>query len=224
MFPTIAPPPRRLLVFARIPERGAVKTRLAAEVGEDRALETYQAMLRDLLAAIGDSTPETEIEFLWSPTPAANGASLHAAFGHHAVAMQTGATLGDRLSMAFSERFFFHRTEKIVAIGADEPTLTRASIDRAFALLDSCEYVVGPAEDGGYYLFGCRSASFDPVVFTDIAWGTETVFATTLARIASTGRTVAVLPTRYDLDTSADLERHAREGHQGELALLYLRG
>jgi len=187
-----------------------VKTRLAAEIGAERALTIYEAMLRDLIASIGPSTPETEIEFLWPPTPNANGAALRRAFAQHAVAMQTGETLGDRLAMAFSERFFFHRTQKIVAIGVDDPLLPRELIDRAFALLDSCEYVLGPAEDGGYYLLGCRALSFEPSVFQDIAWGTSSVLQTTIGRIAATERTMALLPQRFDIDTTEDLERYAR--------------
>jgi len=223
MFPTIPPPPQRLLVFARLPELGQVKTRLATEIGPERALAIYEAMLRDLIASVGPSTHETEIEFLWPPTPHANGAALRRAFAQHAVAMQTGATLGDRLSMAFSERFFFHRTEKIVAIGVDDPLLPRALIDHAFALLDSCEYVLGPAEDGGYYLLGCRALSYEPSVFHDIAWGTSSVLQTTIERIAATGRTMALLPQRFDVDTGSDLERFAAAGHDGELGRL-LRG
>lgn len=218
MFPTVPPPPQRLLVFARLPELGKVKTRLAADVGEERALAIYRAMLHDLIASIGDSTPDTEVEFLWPPTPNANGAALRAAFAHHSTAMQTGSGLGDRLSMALSERFFFHRTEKIVVIGADDPTITRTLIEHAFALLDSCEYVLGPATDGGYYLFGCRALSFDPVVFQNIEWGTSSVLATTLQRIASIERTVALLPQRYDIDLLDDLKRYVDEGHEGELA------
>ncbi len=218
MFPTVPPPPQRLLVFARLPEHGRVKTRLAADVGDDRALAVYEAMLRDLIASIGESTPETEIEFLWPPTPDANGEKLRAAFAHHAVAMQTGAGLSDRLAMAFSERFFFHRTEKIIAIGADDPKLPRALIEQAFALLDSCEYVIGPAADGGYYLIGCRALSFDVEVFQDIDWGTPAVFDATMKKIAALERTVAVLPERYDLDVAEDLKRYAAEGHEGELA------
>lgn len=218
MFATVPPPPQRLLVFARLPELGAVKTRLAAEVGEAFALAIYEAMLRDLIANIGSSTPETEIEFLWPPTACANGAALRRAFAHHSVAMQTGPTLGDRLSMALSERFFFHRTQKIIVIGADDPTLRRELIDHAFALLDSCEYVVGPAADGGYYLFGCRALSFDPAVFQDIDWGTSTVLAETLQRIAAIGRTVALLPERYDIDVADDLKRYIAEQREGELA------
>jgi rSAM/selenodomain-associated transferase 1 len=218
MFLTVPPPPQRLLVFARLPELGQVKTRLAADLGDERALAIYEAMLLDLIANIGNSTPETEIEFLWPPTRAANGAALRRAFAHHSVAMQTGTNLGDRLSMALSERFFFHRTQKIVTIGVDDPALSRELIDAAFALLESCEYVLGPAADGGYYLIGCRAPSFDPVVFQDIDWGTSTVLAATLERIATIGGTVALLPERYDLDVVGDLKRYLAEERDGELS------
>jgi uncharacterized protein len=220
VFATVAPPPQRLLVFARLPIAGEVKTRLAASIGDERALAIYEAMLRDVIANIGDSTADLEIEFLWPPTPAANGALLRRAFAHHAVAMQTGAGLGDRLCMAFSERFFFHRTEKIIAIGVDDPAISRELIDHAFALLDSVEYVVGPATDGGYYMIGCRAASFDPGVFEDIDWGTANVYSATRAKIRATERTFAVMPRRSDIDTAEDLERFAQEGHGGELGQL----
>ena len=210
MFPTIPPPAQRLLVFARLPERGRVKTRLAESIGDDAALAAYQTMLRDLLASIGQPSPETEIEILWAPTETANGESLANAFGNLPTAMQTGETLGDRLSMAFSERFFFHATQKIVAIGVDDPSLSRELIDHALALLDSCEWVVGPAEDGGYYLIGCRAAAFDPSIFQDVAWSTDSVFTTTISKIAEWQSNVAVLPVRWDIDVVADWERYQR--------------
>lgn len=197
-------------MFARLPELGRVKTRLAADLGDERALTIYEAMLRDVVRGIGESSPGLEIEFLWPPTPNANGELLQRAFAHHSVAMQTGETLGDRLAMAFSERFFFHRTQKIIAIGVDDPTLPRELVDHAFALLDSCEYVLGPAADGGYYLIGCRALSFDPSIFADIEWGTSSVLPATLAKIAAMNRTVALLPERMDVDTAEDLERYAR--------------
>lgn len=205
---TIPPPRRRLLVFARLPELGRVKTRLAADIGAERTLEVYEEMLRDLIGSIGESTPELEIEFVWAPSPDANGAALRRAFGHHAVAMQTGATLGDRLSMAFSERFYFHRTQTIIAIGVDDPSLPRTLIDQAFELLESVEWVIGPATDGGYYLIGCRALAFDCSVFDGIEWGTSTVFGATLERIRALQATVVLLPERFDIDTAADLERY----------------
>ncbi|HEV7427119.1 MAG TPA: TIGR04282 family arsenosugar biosynthesis glycosyltransferase [Thermoanaerobaculia bacterium] len=210
MFLTIPPPAQRLLVFARLPERGRVKTRLAEAIGEDAALAAYETMLRDLLASIGRPSSDVEIEVLWAPTEAATGESLSKAFGDLPTAMQTGATLGDRLSMAFSERFFFHATQKIVAVGVDDPSLPRDLIDHALGLLDSCEWVIGPTEDGGYYLIGCRAAAFDPAIFQDIVWGTEFVFATTMSKIAEWQSTVAVLPVRWDIDVAEDWERYQR--------------
>jgi rSAM/selenodomain-associated transferase 1 len=225
MFATVPPPPQRLLLFARLPERGRVKTRLASAIGDERALAVYEAMLADVLAGVGESSEETEIEVLWAPTDNADGDSLRRAFGERTVAMQTGATLGDRMAMAFSERFFFHRTQKIVAIGVDEPQLTRELIDHAFSLLESCEWVIGPATDGGYYLIGCRAAAFDTAIFDGIAWGTAEVLSTTVAKIAAAGSTLATLPERSDIDVAEDLERFlagARDAN-GELPAL-LRG
>jgi len=215
MLPTVPPPPERLLVFARLPEPGRVKTRLARDIGEERALVLYEAMLRDTFRSIGDATENMEIEVMWAPTPSANGEALHHAFGDHPLAMQTGATLGDRLSMAFSERFFFHRTQKIIAIGVDDPSLSRELLEHAFVLLDSCEWVLGPAADGGYYLIGCRAAAFNPDVFTDIEWGTASVFSATLAKIRAWISTVAVLPERRDIDAAEDLRTYRSDGEVG---------
>ena len=197
-----------------------MKTRLAQSIGDDRALAVYEAMLRDLLGSIGQSSPETEIEILWAPSENANGETLIRAFGDFPTAMQTGQSLGDRLSMAFSERFFFHATQKIIAIGVDDPTLPRGLIDQAFGLLDSCEWVAGPAADGGYYLIGCRAAAFDPEVFQDIEWGSSSVLASTLAKIRDWQNCVAVLPVRHDIDIAEDLERYAAEVSEGHLAML----
>jgi rSAM/selenodomain-associated transferase 1 len=206
IFETIPPPPKRLLVFARLPEHGAVKTRLASELGPDRALTIYSAMLRDALASIGESKEDTEVEVLWAPTEAADGDALAKAFGDRSLAMQTGETLGDRLSMAFSERFFFHRTERIIAVGVDDPTIPRPLIDAAFELLESCDWVVGPARDGGYYLIGCRGPAFESEAFQEIAWGTSSVFKSTIAKIRAWQRNLAILPMRSDIDTAEDLE------------------
>ena len=222
MFATIPPPAQRLLVFARLPEAGKVKTRLAEAIGADKALAVYEAMLRDLLRGMGESSGKLEIEIAWAPTASANGDTLRRAFGSHTLVMQAGSTLGDRLAMAFSERFFFHRTQKVIAIGVDDPRLSRETVDHAFGLLDSCEWVVGPAKDGGYYLIGCRAAAFNPAIFYDVAWGTDSVLATTLQRIREWNHTAAFLPVRYDIDVLEDLQRFARETREsdGELPRL----
>jgi rSAM/selenodomain-associated transferase 1 len=220
MVELIPPAAQRLLLFARLPEAGRVKTRLAAAIGNDRALAVYEAMLRDLFVGLGTFDNGTELEVLWAPSERANGETLARAFGDRNLAMQTGANLGDRLAMAFSERFFFHRTQKIIAIGADEPRLGRDLIEHAFALLESVDWVVGPATDGGYYLIGCRAAAYNTEVFAGIDWGTSTVFAATMAKIGGDENTVAVLPERSDIDVVEDLRRFAAETADGELARL----
>jgi rSAM/selenodomain-associated transferase 1 len=207
VFPTIPPPSNRLLVFARVPEEGRVKSRLAASIGSQRALALYEAMVRDTLRTIGPPTPDLEIEILWAPETPVTGETLRRAFGDRPLSMQTGTNLGDRLAMAFSERFYFSRTRKIVAIGIDDPFLKRETIDHAFGLLDSCEWVAGPATDGGYYLIGCRAASFNTEIFRGIEWGTESVMTATLAKIREWSATVAQLPYRSDIDVEADLAR-----------------
>jgi rSAM/selenodomain-associated transferase 1 len=217
---TIPPPPQRLLVFARLPELGRVKTRLARDIGDERALAIYEAMLQELLGSIGPSNSDREIEVMWAPSDEADGELLARVFPGRSVAMQTGEELGDRLAMAFSERFFFHRTKMIVAIGVDDPRLSRELIDHAFGLLESCEWVLGPADDGGYYLIGCRAPTFDVEIFRGIEWGTSSVFETTMSRIREWNQTVALLPVRYDLDVAADLRRYAADVHDGSVARL----
>ncbi len=222
MFATIPPPAQRLLVFARLPELGKVKTRLAESIGAGKALAVYEAMLRDLLRAIGDSAGDLEIEIAGVPTESASGEALRAAFGERALSMQTGTNLGERLSMAFSERFFFHRTQKIIAIGIDDPRLTREIIDHAFWLLESCDWVIGPAHDGGYYLIGCRASVFKPRIFSEMPWGTEAVYRMTMQRIREWENTVGILPMHADIDVVDDLKRFAAESRDadGELPQL----
>lgn len=181
----VPPPSQRLLVFAALPETGPETA-------------AHEAALSGALGAIGTANAETEIEVMWAPSDSADGAMLRRAFGFHAVAMQTGANAGDRLAMAFSERFFFHRTEKIVAIGIDDPVVSRALIDHAFALLDSCEWVIGPARQGGWYLVGCRGATFDSDVFRKGAVDATRALEESLARIAASHNSVALLPERSD--------------------------
>jgi hypothetical protein len=198
MFPTTLRPRQKLLVFARLPELGRVKTRIAAEIGHERTLEVYEAMLADLLERIGESDDRTEVEVMWTASP--------------------DATLGDRMCIAFSERVFFHNAAKVVVIGADAPGLDRKLIECAFRLLDSCDWVVGPSSDGGYYLLGCRADDFFPEVFQDIAWSTDSVFEATLSRIREKNQTIAALPQHTDIDHVEDLRSHVASHESGRLA------
>ena len=94
---------------------------------------------------------------------------------------------------------------RVIVLDSDSPTLPATYIERADRLLDSHDLVVGPSEDGGYYLVGLRQPR--PELFRGIAWSTRHVTAQTLDRAAEFGLSVAILPAWYDVDTGADLER-----------------
>jgi len=204
-FPTTVRPKEKLLVFARVPQRGRVKSRIARELGEERTLQLYQAMLADLLDSVGDSSSHSEVEILWTADGEVGGDELRKWFGDRELSTQTGRDLGERLVTAFSERILFDKTEKVIAIGTDAPTLGREEIELAFQLLDSCDWVLGPAMDGGYYLIGCREEAFFTRAFEEIEWGSSTVFEATRERLRTRNRTVAILPVRNDLDEMSDL-------------------
>jgi len=221
MFATTIRPSRKLLIFARLPELGRVKTRIAASLGHERTLEAYRAMLSDLLDRVGESDDDIEVEIMWTASPDATGDDLRAAFGNRALAMQTGATLGDRMAIAFSERIYFHNASKVIAIGTDDPGIDREEIARAFRLLDSCDWVIGPASDGGYYLIGCRAEDYFPEIFIDVEWSSDRVLVVTKKRVRDRGQTIAYLPTRTDIDLEDDLRTFASAHTGGKLGKLF---
>jgi uncharacterized protein len=210
-FLTRPAPENRLMIFARVPEQGRVKSRLAREIGEERALVLYGAMVADLLDSIGPTADDMEVEVLWTGSPEVDGSLLRQWFHDFPLSQQVGETLGVRLAVAFTERIAFYRARKLIAIGTDDPTLSRETIRCAFRLLDSCEWVIGPASDGGYYLIGCRAEDFTVEVFDGIAWGTDGVYEATTARIRALGETLAVLPQRNDIDVADDLRSYPAE-------------
>lgn len=204
-------------MFARAPELGVVKSRLARTLGDTEALEVYRAMIRDLLSRFEQVT-EIDVEVLWTGTESVPGEALIETFRPHRLARQVGRDLGERMTMAFSERALLQRTSQIIAIGTDVPDLEPSDLESAFALLDSCDWVVGPATDGGYYLIGCRASSFDGRVFEGIHWGQSSVLEATLDRIRELGETVAMLPERTDIDLEEDLLDYVRRRPGGEVA------
>jgi rSAM/selenodomain-associated transferase 1 len=117
---------------------------------------------------------------------------------------QRGHDLGDRLLSAF-EQAHAAGYERCVIMSSDSPNLPLTNLVLAFEQLDTTPVVLGPCDDGGYYLIGLRQPQ--PTLFQDIAWSTEVVYRQTVERSAAAGLEVATLPTWYDIDTNADLER-----------------
>ena len=197
---------RQLLVFARPPVLGRVKTRLAATLGPAQALRVYRRLLALTQQAVAAAAlPAT----VWlAEAPAAEALTTDAVpelpewpgLPWH---LQTPAhDLGGRLAEAFAGAFAAGATQAAV-IGTDCPGLTAAHLTQAFDELAAHDLVLGPAADGGYYLLALRQPQ--PALFQSIAWSSPTVLAETLAHAATLGLRVHLLPVLSDVDTEEDL-------------------
>ncbi len=149
-----------LILFLKIPEKGKVKTRLAARVGEERALEIYEGLLRHTLE-VAMELPLRRLIFFsgdrssWQPAWLREDAFLFFP--------QQGSDLGERMSHAFRQAVSLYPQEPAVLVGSDIPDLSPGVLDFAFrqmepAAADSADVVFGPARDGGYYLVGLQPA------------------------------------------------------------------
>jgi uncharacterized protein len=156
-----------LLIFVKNPIKGEVKTRLAADIGEEKAVEVYQQLLAitkretldiqlDIWVMYGNQMPETDI---WATEKYLRKA-------------QNGKNLGEKMQNAFAEGFA-KQYERIVIIGSDCPEISQEIIESAFVALDKSKVVFGPARDGGYYLLGMKQ--LHAFLFQNKKWSTETV-------------------------------------------------
>lgn len=191
----------RLIVFLRAPRPGSVKTRLAAELGADVACAAYRQLVDCLLPQL--CFPEFSVELRYTPDDAAGELKGWTEPGWQLVPQGDG-DLGARLERAASQAVAggFGR---ILIIGTDCPYLTLADLREAREALASNDLVLGPAEDGGYWLIGLRN--LHPELFRGIPWSTESVLATTLARAQEARLKVRLLRTLADVDTAADWRR-----------------
>jgi hypothetical protein len=127
---------------------------------------------------------------------------VEAWFPGEACLPQSGADLGARMSAAFDEAFG-SGARRVALVGSDVPRLSRDDIRLALGSLEDHDLVLGPAQDGGYYLVALDARR--PALFDGIAWGTASVLAATLEKAAALGLTVRVLEERRDVDTVEDL-------------------
>jgi len=192
---------RGLIVFAKEPLPGRVKSRLAATIGDIAAAELYQAMLRDVLN-LSRKLTGVETVVYWD-CPEQTLPLLAERFGCRS-RRQPAGDLGVRMQAAFAEMFDDH--EICCIIGSDTPDLPLAYVQEAFDLLaaETSDTVFGPSADGGYYLLGLRRVI--PQLFTAIDWSTDLVLRQSMAAAASAGCRATLLPEWHDIDTHADLE------------------
>lgn len=194
---------RGVILFVRLPEKGKVKSRLAQRMDEDLVLSLYENMVLDTI----DMLTRGRFPFRICFTPADARDQIFEWLGYeHPSVPQAGDDLGDRMVKAF-EYVFSEEVEDALLIGSDIPGLTAGVMDEAFAALLTNDVVIGPADDGGYYLIGFRKKSFAPDIFHDIVWSTRTVFRETMDKLHDASLTVHVLPELTDVDTVEDLKR-----------------
>ncbi len=185
-----------IIIFARTPEYGKVKTRIANSIGNDEALRIYTKLLlyaENLLATIKkekilmlSSIPDYQF---WEGVPQSQ---------------QIGDDLGEIITNACTTIITKSSTHCII-IGTDCIELTNKIIDDAFVQLNKYDVVIGPAKDGGYYLIGFNN--FYPQLFQNISWGTEPVYAETIAAAKKLQLTIFILPVLNDVDELADIPK-----------------
>ncbi len=201
---------RCLIIVAKDPVAGQVKTRLAARIGAERTLALYRCFLRDTVALASDLPNCALALSFWPPHAAPTFRRLHPSA---LLLPQRGTDFGGRLLSAF-EQASAAGYDEMVLVGSDNPNLPLAYIEQAFAALTAVPVVLGPSEDGGYYLIGMRAPQ--PALFhTGIAWSTDVVAEQTYAAAATAGLRLARVPPWYDIDTADDLPRLYRDLRAG---------
>lgn len=196
-----------LIVFAKRPRPGRVKTRLTTVLSETDAAALYRAFLEDALDQYARLRADVR---LYLAPGGSDGADEDI---HRNQFLQEGSDLGERMLQAFAETFAAGYGRAVV-IGTDHPTLPNAFIEKAFDLLDTPQSVVlGPAEDGGYYLLGMNDLR--PMLFRGMSYSHDAVFDETVDRAAASGASLSILPAWYDVDTPQQLERLANDLAEG---------
>jgi uncharacterized protein len=191
-----------VLLFIKTPVKGRVKSRLAADVGEESALELYKRFILDIIETLEKSAYPFRIYF---DLPGSE-ATLEAWLGKKYVFLsQEGSDLGARMGNAF-RKAFSEGFSNAMLIGSDIPDLSFAVIQEAFTSLRESDVVIGPAADGGYYLIGFNKNAFLPSVFQGVTWSTHTVFQETMNRARGERLRVHLAPEWRDVDTAADLQ------------------
>ena len=197
-----------LIVFAKVPRPGAVKTRLTPVLTPTEAARLYEAFLRDALQLYARLTADVRLYLAppfdspmeWIP------ASVE-------VYEQQGAGLGGRMKHAFRETLA-DGIDRASIVGTDHPTLPLSFIRQSFEGLELPQSVcIGPSEDGGFYLLGMND--FYPQLFEGMTYSHGSVFSDTLARLEQTDARLTVLPQWYDVDTPGTLERMIQDLEDG---------
>ena len=203
-----------VIVFAKTPAPGQVKTRIGAAVGMEAAAAIYERMLTSILK-------ESATNELWQQRIAITPESDASYFAERGLTLlrQCGDDIGQRLSHALHWGVQ-SGADRVIIIASDSPALTSADLADAFSRLDKEPCVVGPCHDGGFYLIGCsarHATAVGEALRSDIAWSTPQVLDQLQAVSRHVGVQLALLPVKQDIDTYEDwvgyLAAHSEANH-----------
>jgi rSAM/selenodomain-associated transferase 1 len=196
---------RTLVIMAKAPRLGSVKTRLAASLSLQAVTELYRCLLNDTIG-LAQALDHVEIAIM---CPASDVEDLSRAVAETVrIVPQTGQGLAAGLASVFAH-FAAPGHQRVIAFNSDSPHLPTSVLESAFDVLEACDLVIGPTHDGGYYLVGARASH--PGLFTSDGMGTGTALEALLTRARALGLSVNLTDPFYDIDVAADLSQLADE-------------
>jgi uncharacterized protein len=197
-----------LVIFARVPIPGKVKTRLMPSYSAEEACAIHLALLRDVIeGAVRAVGGRAGVILAWSE-PADTAAALGELAAGVRVTTQSGGDLGERMALAIQSEIRAGR-KRVVILGSDAPTLPDDHLAASFDALHKADVVIGPSRDGGYYLIGMSRLHLP--LFRNMRWGTGEVLGATRARLKKAGISCVELGSWHDVDTPEDIGRLWKE-------------
>jgi hypothetical protein len=196
---------RTLVIMAKAPRLGSVKTRLAEKLSLEAVTELYRCLLNDTVA-LAQALDHVEVAIM-CPAPDVEDLSRAVAKTVRIVP-QIGEGLAAGLVSVFNH-FAISGRQRVIAFNSDSPHLPSSVLQNAFDYLEAFDVVVGPTHDGGYYLIGAKASH--PNLFTSDAMGTAIALEAVLARAGAEGLSVHLTDPFYDIDVEGDLTRLAAE-------------
>lgn len=195
----------------RAPRLGKVKTRLASGLDDAHVFELYKCFVTDTLTAV--KALGYPIRLFYQPAGAKKALEKWLG-GDFDYLPQNGDDLGRRMADAF-EQTFSDGFDRAVLVGTDLPDLPAEIVSEAIRHLDTHEAVIGPSDDGGYYLIGFSAQTYFKSVFSSMNWGAADVYDRTIKHLGRELESVHVLPRWYDIDTISDLKAFCHRRHMG---------
>jgi uncharacterized protein len=220
---------KKIAVFSKKPEPGKTKTRLIPNLSKDEAMELSESLLKDTITLINDisyidkkvmyASPPGSLEYFQTITQSAvkEPGKEKEEILQWQIKIQEGKNLGDRFLNAMNNELTDDTSNsgnrssipygniKLIIIGSDSPAIPLKYIEEAFSILEKTDIVLGPAEDGGFYLIGVKKTW--PDIFNSVRWSASYTLSDIIANLEKSSLNYIMLPQWYDIDEIKDLAK-----------------